>query len=417
MTDTGRSTAMIVEDESLAIHRAQYATLDRCTYLNFGARGVLPLSARDAILSSLDTMQSVGPASRAAAAWIEYEVAATRADLGRLVGAPPDRIAIVDSVSSACALAILGIPWRTGDHALLCDSEPPGTWATLRQVADRFGIRFSSFSFRDGTTDAACATRLLEELRPTTRLVIVSHVDWITGCRRDLSRLQSVVRQGPCPEARILIDGAQSVGVLPVNVATLGVDLYAFGGQKWLGGPDGIAALFVSESAQLHIQPTLVGWRGVEPTADGLDLRLARDARRFESGTCAYALLAGLRQAVAAQESFAPLALRSDRILQLNRRLRSKLRAASRRALRDTLHVLGEDSDSGITTFTIAGTDPAELVRRLERAGLIVRQHFTPPSVRACVHYLTLDREIDQFCDELVRACTDGAVQHRHRGA
>ncbi len=361
------ATMAISEDDLLAAHRTLYPALAHCTYLNYGARGVLPVSAREAILNSLDTLQSVGPASRAARAWIEHETAATRTRLGELIGAPSQRMAIVDSVSTACALAIWGIAWCAGDHAVLCESEPPGTWAALRQAAQRFGLTLSSFSMSAEAGGGSWQDRLLEALRPSTRLVIVSHVDWVSGVQCDLLELLAVVRRGPCPRARMLIDGAQAVGVVPVDVLALGVDLYAFGGQKWLGGPDGIAALYVSENARADVEPTLAGWRAVEPTEDGLDLRFTEDARRYESGTSAYALFAGFRQAIATQESFASLALRSSRILQINNRLRSKLRTLSSDHLRGSLRILGQDASSGITTFTIENANPAQWVRSLER--------------------------------------------------
>jgi L-cysteine/cystine lyase len=386
-------------DAALLAHRLEYPGLQQRIYLNFGARGVMPRAALQAICDSLETLQSLGPGSRPAHAWMEYELEATRQALAQRIGVAPERIALVDSISTACALAIWGTRWRAGDHALICESEPPGTWAALRQAAERCNVCIDSFP-APAADDGAWLDALRARLLPTTRLVIASHVDWITGSQLSLAQLTQTVRGGPSPAARILIDGAQAVGTVPIDLCRTDIDLYAFGAQKWLCGPDGIAALFVSEAAQSDIAATLTGWRGVEPTDDGLDIRLRSDARRYESGSVAYALLAGLRSAIETQELFAPLALRSARITQLSGSLRARLEQLA------GLRVLGSRAAlSGIVSLQIAGHSCASVLRHLEANDIIVRQHYLPSCVRVCVHYLTLAQEVDRLCVALGELC------------
>ncbi|HWW19873.1 MAG TPA: aminotransferase class V-fold PLP-dependent enzyme [Steroidobacteraceae bacterium] len=386
--------------DSLRQHRSSYPALSERTYLNFGARGVMPRVAREAILNSLDTLQSVGPASRAGIAWIEYELFATRRSLAALIGAPPERIALLDSVSNACSLVIFGIRWAASDHAVVCEFEPPGTWLAIEQASRRFGFEVSGFPAPTGPNDTQWREALLRALRPSTRLVIASHINWITGAHLAPSQLVSVVRASSAPRALILVDGAQAIGVLPFELRSSEVDLYAFGGQKWLGGPDGIAALFVSESAQNAVEPSIVGWRGLNPAPEIDRLSLSSTAVRYEGGTAAYCLLAGLRAAVEAQQSFATLAERFASIEALTARFRRQIAQMNADATRP-IQILGEDARSGITTFQIEGTCPSAVYRRLEGAGMVIKQHARPPSVRVCAHYLTLTEEIDQLCGQL----------------
>ncbi|MCH9681739.1 MAG: hypothetical protein K0V04_09925, partial [Deltaproteobacteria bacterium] len=105
------------DEQTLDGHRAQFPGLAAGrsrTYLNFGARGLMPSAAIESIHRGLETLQVVGPASRAGQAWVDYEVRTTREVLAELLSCDPSSVAMVNNVSTACALAIWGTPWRPG---------------------------------------------------------------------------------------------------------------------------------------------------------------------------------------------------------------------------------------------------------------------------------------------------------------
>ena len=74
-----------------------------------------------------------------------------------------------------------------------------------------------------------------------TRIVALSHVLWTTGARLPIREIAALAH---ARGARVVVDGAQAVGAIPVSVAELGVDFYAIPGQKWLLGPEGTGALW-----------------------------------------------------------------------------------------------------------------------------------------------------------------------------
>ena len=78
---------------------------------------------------------------------------------------------------------------------------------------------------------------------PRTRLVALSHVSWATGAVLDVA---GAARAARAVGALVLVDGAQSVGAIPVDVGALDVDAYAFPAHKWLLGPDGLGALWIA---------------------------------------------------------------------------------------------------------------------------------------------------------------------------
>jgi len=404
MTHGIEASQELGEDSRLHAHRSKFAALGRATYLNFGARGVLCDGARSAVVQSLDTLQETGVSSRIAKAWIEYETVATRQALARAVGARADRVALVESISAACSAAFWGLAWRQGDHALVCEREPPGTLFVLNQLAQRFGVDVTFFPAPAGLAPECWAEQIAGRLRPSTRIVVASEIDWVSGQAIQLEALVRAVRNGPCPTALVCIDGAQAVGVIPVDMNASDIDVYVFGTQKWLCGPDGLAALCLSESACAALSPAFIGWRALTATPDGTNLMLAPDARRYELGSAAFALFAGARAALDFQDSFAPIAQRSRRVRSLTRYLRARLAAVSREHPQLGLQTLEGLPDSGITGIAFAQASPSGIVRQLDAEGIVVREHFMPRSVRVCAHYLTLRDELDRLCDALAVA-------------
>ncbi|MEB3212267.1 MAG: aminotransferase class V-fold PLP-dependent enzyme, partial [Leptolyngbyaceae bacterium] len=186
------------------------------------------------------------------------------------------------------------------------------------------------------------------------------------------------------------IDAAQSVGVLPLNLPETGVDFYAFTGHKWLCGPAGIGGLYVSPAALERIRPTYIGWRGITKNEVGYPTGWESDGRRFEVSTSDFALLGALRQAIALHNQWGTAEQRYQRICQLSDRLWHQLRDIP------GIHLLkSSPPESGLVSFTIDGVSHSEFVHTLEAQGFMLRTLLDPDCIRACVHYFTLESEID----------------------
>jgi len=399
--DAFRPLSRSSRDEiDLAKHRREFAALDEGIYANFGARGAMARSALSAVGETLEMLQAAGPASRIGQAVIARETQALRDTLAALLKVSQARVALVENVSQACAAALWGIDWRAGDQCLLGVREPPGTWIAARQVAARFGIELAPFDAGGADDIAAWRMRLSRALRPTTRLVLLSHVDWITGAAIPLIDLVEIVRAGPAPDAAVMVDGAQAVGALAVDLSNADIDLYAVAGQKWLGGPDGVAAMIVPAGGAGRIRPGFIGWRAAVANSNGDDIDLARDASRFETGTAAFALLPSLREAVQVADGFAPMKFREARIAGSTAYLTKGLGDF----VDHGLHLLHRGRH-GIVSFTIAGNSPVQVVRKLETHGIVAKAHTYPACTRLCVHYLTLQSEIDAMLEAIAEIC------------
>src|SRR5262249_31912291 len=154
------------------------------------------------------------------------------ARLAAIIGASPDRLALTSSTTDGCNIVLSGLDLREGDEVVTTDSEHPCLLLPLH---------VSGATVRVAEVAAQPTAGALEEFlcRVTSRskLVALSHVLWTTGQVMPVDELE---RETGLP---VLVDGAQSVGAIPVDVGDL--DFYTISGQKWLCGPDPLGALYV----------------------------------------------------------------------------------------------------------------------------------------------------------------------------
>jgi L-cysteine/cystine lyase len=118
---------------------------------------------------------------------------------------------------------------------------------------------------------------LASGLGPETRLVACSHVSWVSGRVVDAA---AIIASG----VPLLLDGAQGIGAVPVDVRALGCDFYAASGQKWLCGPEGSGCLYVRRE---RLEELMVPWPGYGSLADpqrALDFDPAQGAARLDHG-------------------------------------------------------------------------------------------------------------------------------------
>lgn len=379
--------------QTLEEHRQQFPALQNKLYFNYGGQGPLSQPALDAIQAAYIKVQEIGPFTGASNSWITQQVEGARDAIATELNVAPSTITLTDSVSTGCNIALWGINWKAGDHLLLSDCEHPSVLATAQQLQRRFGIEFSTCPILETLNAGNPIAAVLEHLRPQTKMLGISHVLWNTGQVLPLQSLIQACRQHN-PEILILVDAAQSVGVLPLSLAELDVDCYAFTGHKWWCGPDGLGGLYTSPRALERLEPTYMGWRGVTVSPSGYPTGWKPDGRRFEIATSAYPLFVGLTAALKQQQQWGTAKDRYQRILRLSQKLWQQMsQIPNIHCLRST------PPESGLISFQYA--ENQALVKELERRQTMVRLIADPQCVRACVHYLTLDSEIDQLTTQI----------------
>lgn len=381
---------MVTPSQNLVnIYRDRFPALANKSYFNYGGQGPMPRAALDAILTAYEQIQSLGPFGLKTSEWVIHTANLTRQAIGSELGVAAQPIALTENVTVGCNIALWGIDWQAGDRILLSDCEHPGVIASIKEICRRFHVSVDIFpllaTLNTGDPVAAIST----QLQPRTRLVVFSHVLWNTGQVVPVAEIAAAIRQyRSIKPIQILIDAAQSVGLLPLRLDELGIDFYAFTGHKWWCGPEGVGGLYIHPQAQASLQPTFIGWRSLDYSTPTLPL--VDDSRRYEVATSAYPLYCGLQAAIATHQTWGSAIDRYRQIIDLATYLWHSLQTIPQ------IECLSQTApQSGLVSFQIDTGNHGKLVQSLERDNFYLRTIVEPNCIRACVHYFTTTAEID----------------------
>jgi L-cysteine/cystine lyase len=374
-------------------HRQAFPGLEDKVYFNFGGQGILPQVALEAIIETYRYLQQHGPFSVGVNAWLIEKKALLRSAIAQELNVSPTTITLTENVTAGCNIPLWGIEWRGGDGILMTDCEHPGVIAVVKEIARRFGVEIDIAPLKE-TLNQGNPTEVIERsLRPNTRLVVLSHLLWNTGQVLPLAEIVKVCRDNRLSPIRILVDAAQSVGSLPLNLTEIGVDFYAFTGHKWWCGPAGVGGLYIHPEAFEEIQPTFVGWRAVNTDAKGELLGWKNGGERFEVATSAYPEYEGLRAAIAIHQQWGTPLERYQKICQLSQFLWQELSKLDKIQCLKT-----SPPEAGLVSFRVKGDrSHLQIVNELEKRGFFLRTIADPDCIRACVHYFTLASEIEKL--------------------
>jgi selenocysteine lyase/cysteine desulfurase len=199
-----------------------------------------------------------------------------------LVGADADGIALVPATSYGFAIAARNLALQPGDLVLVLAEEYPSGVYSWQEAAARTGAEILTVRRRSGQswTDA-----VLDLLDGRVRIVSVPNVHWTDGAIVDLDAVSARAHE---LGAHLVIDGSQSIGAMPFDVARLQPDFVMTVGYKWLLGPLGVSYLYVAEQHRdgEPIEQNWIARAGSQEFARLVDYRdeYQPGARRFDVG-------------------------------------------------------------------------------------------------------------------------------------
>ena len=270
------------------IPRSHYATLTDCVYLNQASLGLLGQSSVDAMHRFVDDVARHGNLNMSDAEEVRY-FDRLRARAARLFDADADRIAIVSSASELLGQIPFLVPFAADRKILAVTTDFPAVTRPWLRLAVSGGCRMQ-FVKDDPASDLT--DDLIESIDEETALVAISCVQYATGTRVDVPRLQSAAK---AVGARLVVDATQAAGALPMDTAAWDADVVVSSGYKWLGGHGGVALAVLAPSL-IECMPPLPGWMGAPDPFDfdATRILLAEDARRFTQSTMSYVSIAAL---------------------------------------------------------------------------------------------------------------------------
>jgi selenocysteine lyase/cysteine desulfurase len=367
--------------------RRQFLIPDGVAYCNTGTLGASPREVVEELAAQTARLE------RELADWDYTRVdgepltgyqplVAARAAVGGLVGAPAEEIALTQNATMGMGFLAGGLDLAAGDEVLSTDQEHVGGICPWRLQAKRRGVVVKELPLLPALTSPEAVVRLFAEaMSPRTRVVVFSHITSSLGILLPARELCALARERG---ALAIVDGAQAVGQIRVDVKALGCDAYVASPHKWLLAPKGTGFLYVRREVQERFWTTLAStfWDDREQAA----------FRFMQYGTGSVPLVHALLAAVRFAER-----LGLERIERWD--------AALTRRLRDGLARIpavrfASPADprfaAAITTFRVDGVTGRALQDALWAQRIRVRSQGDEKGVRLSAHLYVAPQDIDR---------------------
>jgi kynureninase len=284
--------------DTLLRFRNQFPILDRKTYLVSHSLGAMPETVYERMKEYAETWDLQGVSAWANGWWdMPVKAAASVADL---LNAPPESVAFHPNVTTMEAIVLSCFEDATlrGTRKKIVTEERnfPSVLYLLRRWAAAHDARLDLIPSDDGVT--IDTQKMVDAIDEDTFLVPITHVLFRSAYIQDV---KAIIEKAHAVGAYVVLDAYQSVGVLPVDVKELDVDILLGGVLKWLCGGPGGAFMYVHPDVMKRLQPRFTGWAAHQRPFefDPGDIDYRDDAFRMLNGTptipSLYAALEGPR--------------------------------------------------------------------------------------------------------------------------
>ncbi|MBI4301135.1 MAG: aminotransferase class V-fold PLP-dependent enzyme [Chloroflexi bacterium] len=390
--------------------RQEIPATQRVIYLNTGWSGPSPRTVVEAVKERLEWESYEGPTSRhVLESWLQLQ-GQVREAVARFVGASAEEISLTQNTTEGINIVTNGLPWRRGDEVVVCRLEHSSVVIPAYYLERRYGVRARVVPLQPADGKDTILDKLESALANHPRLLILSHVQYSTGLRLPLAEIQKMAHERGI---LVLVDGAQSVGQIPLNVDELGCDFYAFPGHKWLLGPDGVGALFVRRDLIPQVEPTKVSGRAVSNyDFEGTWVPNTLPIRKFELTTTSGPLWSGLMAAIAFLDSIG-IGNIEARMAVLVSQLRRLLMAVPGVTVWSPSRV---EMASGLVSFSLEGVEPQAVTSFLwDDARIVARSVALPPSTRLSVAFFNTEEEIEVAVGTIARLASQKGALGAHK--
>ena len=334
--------------------------------------------------------------------------------VAKFIGATPKELIFTKNTTEGINLVASGIGLKKGDKVVVSLLEHHSNLLPWIRAKNKFGIDLEAvkpnpISEYENKTKCMLEISDFEDvIDKRTKIVAITHVSNAIGSILPVKEISRLCEES---NALLLVDAAQSVPHIPLNVKKLGCDFLAFSGHKMLG-PTGTGGLYIKEELMEEIEPLVVGGGAVED-ASFVDYRVKNSYEKFESGTPNIAGAVGLGAATEYLEKIG-----MEKVKAWEERLAKRLVEGLLEIKKIGIYGYGREAFEwgkriGTVSFNVKGMDPNEVASRLDReASIIVRSghHCCIPlmkylglgaegTVRTSVYLYNTKEEVERFLE------------------
>ncbi len=360
------------------------------TYCNTGTLGAIPRDVMDVVVKGLQQLEQELPD------WPYFQADGEpltgyqqledfRAEAGAFINAPAEEIAFTQNATMGMSFIANGVELAAGDEVVSTNQEHSGGIGGWKLRAKRHGVIVKELPLLDAVDKGpdGVVAMFADAITPRTKVVVFSHITSGRGIVMPAKELCALARQHG---ALAVVDGAQAVGQIRVDVKDLGCDAYVASPHKWLLAPKGTGILYIKREVQPRIWNTLA--------SGGFDDDTTGAFRFMHYGTGSPAVVWGLR---AALQFINKIGI--DRIARWDAMLTRRLRTGL--ATMPHVKVLAPADArfaAGITTFGVTGHNGRQLQDALWAKKIRVRSQGDP-GVRLSAHLYVSPADIDRVLE------------------
>lgn len=379
--------AALTELEELAPDEAgQYSLLPGLAYLNHGAIGTTPIAVRRALENYLRICEEFPSLYIWGEPW-EAAREEVRAKLALFLNCSAGDLAITRNTTEGFNVLAHGLPLGPGDEVLFSSLNHDGAARCFEHTAVTRGFTVRQFDIPLENTTNRTPEQIIalhsDQIRLGTKLLVLPHIDNLVGIRHPVAAIAREARRAGVEF--IAVDGAQSMGMIPIDLAALDIDFYFVSLHKWLQAPKVVGSFYVRPAVRSMVRPALVTWG---------QSRWAGSSRIFEDfGTRDLPNVLAVADAI----TFHARIGWDERLSRLTR-LHQTARDMARRAGLPWLSPESWDHGGSLYTIRLPGADATDIERALDEHSIAARVFASPDGAR-----LRLSPNLMNTEDELAR--------------
>ena len=307
-----------------------------------------------------------------------------RTKLAGLIHADHDEVALIQNATMGMNFIAAGLDLAPGDEILQTDQEHVGAKSCWELLQKRRGVVWKTIPMPVPANDPAEIVGLVETaISPKTRVIAWPHVTSSLGVVHPVREICALAR---ARNIFTVLDGAQAIGQIPVDVRAVGCDAYFGSPHKWLLAPAGNGFLFVRRDAAGKVWTTLASGEWANEKDPGLRLQ--------QRGTGNLSLLVGLEAAIDFHLRVGPERW-FGRIKALGDHLRTRLRDVPGAIIASSTH---PEMCAGMTTWKLEGHPPYAMVDKIwEKAKIRPRAVSDPWGMRTSTMIYNSEAEIERL--------------------
>lgn len=317
-----------------------------------------------------------------------------RTKVAKLLNADVQEVAMTDNVTNGMSYLATGLDLNAGDEVISTNQEHSGGSSSWLMRAKRHGIVFKEVEIPKPIKDEQQVFDLLTgAFTARTKVMVISHMITGSGALLPVKELCAAARERGI---LTILDGAQTIGQVAIDVKEIGCDAYLGCFHKWIGAPAGSGFMYIRKNLMPEVWTTIASGNWDNHKDEGF--------RFTQRGTGSFSILMGLEAALDFHFEIGPQQV-YDRIKFLGSRLRDGLKKNPK------VKIFSPESEkmcAGITVYTLEGWKGKYLQDTFwERERMRPRSQGDTFGLRHCTHIFNSEKEIDRAIELVNRLSTE----------